>query len=75
MGGGGSNLEKPSVGGYGCFLEPHNVASLFPRPFAEDGVEIGSLLVPMVLTSQMAFIERWDDKNLRVTGTVFISHD
>ena len=26
----------------------------------------------MVLTSQMAFIERWDDKNLRVTGTVFI---
>lgn len=37
------------------------------RPFAEDGVEIGSLLVPMVLTSQMAFIERWGDKNLQVT--------
>lgn len=31
-------------------------------------MEIGSLLVPMVLTSQMAFIKRWGDKNLRVTG-------
>ena len=38
------------------------------RQFAGDGMEIGSLLVPMVLTSQMAFIKRWGDKNLRVTG-------
>jgi len=38
------------------------------RPFAGDGVEIGSLLVPMVLTSQMAFIERWESKYLKVTG-------
>lgn len=37
------------------------------RQSAGDGVEIGSLLVPMVLTSQMAFIKRWGDKNLRVT--------
>ncbi|KAL9986140.1 hypothetical protein ACROYT_G000230 [Oculina patagonica] len=37
------------------------------RPFAGDGVEIGSLLVPMVLTSQMAFIERWESKKLKVT--------
>ena len=38
------------------------------RPFAGDGVEIGSLLVPMVLTSQMVFIERWESKFLKVTG-------
>ena len=38
------------------------------RPFAGDGIEIGSLLVPMVLTSQMAFIERWESKYLKVTG-------
>ena len=38
------------------------------RHSAGHGVEIGSLLVPMVLTSQMAFIKRWGDKNLRVTG-------
>lgn len=31
-------------------------------------MEIGSLLVPMVLTSQMAFIERWESKYLKVTG-------
>lgn len=37
------------------------------RPFAEDGMEIGCLLVPMVLTSQIAFTERWADKNLTVT--------
>ncbi|KAJ7385455.1 hypothetical protein OS493_016539 [Desmophyllum pertusum] len=37
------------------------------RPLAGDGMEIGSLLVPMVLTSQMAFIERWDSKYLKVT--------
>lgn len=45
---------------------------LFCRPFAGDGVEIGSLLVPMVLISQMAFIERWDGKNLEATGTATI---
>jgi len=38
------------------------------RPFAGNGIEIGSLLVPMVLTSQMAFIERWESKYLKVTG-------
>ena len=42
--------------------------SVILRQSAGDGVEIGSLLVPMVLTSQMAFIKRWGDKNLRVTG-------
>lgn len=32
------------------------------RPIAGDGMEIGSLLVPMVITSQMAFVEKWDSK-------------
>ena len=40
------------------------------RPFASDGIEIGSLLVPMVLASQIAFTERWPDKNLKVSGTI-----
>lgn len=44
------------------------------RPFAGDGIEIGSLLVPMVLTSQMAFIERWESKYLKVTGIHQRSH-
>ena len=35
-------------------------------------MEIGSLLVPMVLASQIAFIERWPDKNLKVSGTINI---
>lgn len=33
-------------------------------------METGSLLVPMVLASQIAFIERWPDKNLKVSGTI-----
>lgn len=37
------------------------------RPFASDVIETGSLLVPMVLASQIAFIERWPDKNLKVS--------
>lgn len=49
----------------------HTCNSLFIfRPFASDGMETGSLLVPMVLASQIAFIERWPDKNLKVSGTM-----
>lgn len=42
------------------------------RPIARDGMEIGSLLVPMVITSQMAFLEKWDSKYmyLKVTGII-----
>lgn len=54
--------------------KPHLVHTsnslLIFRPFVSDGMETGSLLVPMVLASQIAFIERWPDKNLKVSGTI-----
>lgn len=39
-------------------------------------MEIGSLLVPMVITSQMAFVEKWDSKYvfLKVTGNTQVHH-
>ena len=39
-------------------------------------MEIGSLLVPMVITSQMAFLEKWDSKYmyLKVTGNNQVHH-
>lgn len=39
------------------------------RPIARDGMEIGSLLVPMVITSQMAFLEKWDSKYMYLKVT------
>ena len=40
------------------------------RPFANDGVELGSLLVPMVLTCQLHFLEK--GSNQKAAGNLII---